>query len=1065
MLEIRDLTKVYTTKGVSVRALDGVSLRFPEKGMVFLLGKSGSGKSTLLNLCGGLDTPDSGEIVIKGRSSKDFTQSDFDSYRNTFIGFVFQEYNILNEFSVEDNIALALELQGKSKDRARVQEILRQVDLEQFARRKPNTLSGGQKQRVAIARALVKNPEIIMADEPTGALDSKTGKQVFDTLKKLSGSKLVIVVSHDREFAEIYGDRIVELKDGKVISDVTKEKIQPTRESDNLTFIGENTVAVQDGSRLTEADMGRIRAFLSKAKGKVLLTGGEKEIAYFNKAARIDDSGAREAFADTNEAAIPAASYTEADSRFIRSKLPVRHAVRIGASSMRVKPFRLFFTVFLSFIAFTLFGLFSTLTFYDEKSVLEESYIEAGYDTVVLQKDYRYDNVSYYRKSGEERSRYTSYGSANFTDGELAEFRSAYGSVLGMYNFSSSDYQYFTVENLDSTQMSGMSYYRPYIYNFAEGAADFGVELLTPETDLSSLKDDEVVISSYLFDALRQYGLTEATFDGAGNLQTGDPLTLETAQDVVGKTLVLYGNGGRLTLTVRGVFRAEPPEKFDAIKEAAQVDYTLNSQFGDLLSRELPGAVLVSDGFYDAHKADFPDSESMSQPDYAVSLETELNYSFVIQGYMEGSGYLHTIAPLTQQSLQDCAGVYWVGSGKTSLSDNEILLNASSFDLVYFLQAYANNTENELQSAYHAEYDRLYEIYYAENWETFRQNYFNDRYQMYLSEDYSEEDARLAAEQDTQLYAKDDFDSRAFSEIDPQACQKQDELYNAIQNAVNVLFEAFAHTQDEVQAATQLLFPYFDKACKEGILPSEITLNNAAGTEAGTYTVAGYVFAHYDYVPAMFSEKETERLADLYGTEIVYRTETNYVRSADEKYSTLLLPMPDRAGLTQIVNGSSVYGENDTAYKLVSFVADTLNGINAMLGTLEQVFLWVGVVMAVFSMLLLFNFISVSITNKKREIGILRAVGARSADVFKIFFSESVIISAVCFVLSLIASIVLCGVLNGLLASELGAAIFVFGPLSLLVLLGIAAVTSFIATFLPVYGIARKKPVESIRSL
>lgn len=161
MLEIRELTKVYKTKGgAEVRALDGVSVRFEEKGMVFLLGKSGSGKSTLLNLCGGLDSPDSGEIVIKGRSSKDFTQSDFDSYRNTFVGFVFQEYNILNEFSVEDNIALALELQGKNKEKERVKEILRQVEMEDYARRKPNTLSGGQKQRIAIARALVKNPEI-----------------------------------------------------------------------------------------------------------------------------------------------------------------------------------------------------------------------------------------------------------------------------------------------------------------------------------------------------------------------------------------------------------------------------------------------------------------------------------------------------------------------------------------------------------------------------------------------------------------------------------------------------------------------------------------------------------------------------------------------------------------------------------------------------------------------------------------------------------------------------------------------------------------------------------------
>ena len=193
MLEIRDLVKVYKTKGgVDVRALDGVSLAFPERGMVFLLGKSGSGKSTLLNICGGLDTPDSGEIIIKGRSSKDFTQSDFDSYRNTYVGFVFQEYNILNEFSVEDNIALALELQGRGKDRSKVQEILQKVDLAGYTKRKPNTLSGGQKQRVAIARALVKEPEIIMADEPTGALDSATGRQVLDTLKKLSAEKLVV---------------------------------------------------------------------------------------------------------------------------------------------------------------------------------------------------------------------------------------------------------------------------------------------------------------------------------------------------------------------------------------------------------------------------------------------------------------------------------------------------------------------------------------------------------------------------------------------------------------------------------------------------------------------------------------------------------------------------------------------------------------------------------------------------------------------------------------------------------------------------------------------------------
>lgn len=157
MLEAINLCKVYKPKkGVPVKALDGISLRFPEKGMVFLLGKSGSGKSTLLNLLGGLDKYDSGEIIIKGVSSKDFKQQYFDSYRNTYVGFIFQEYNILDEFSVGANIALAIELQGRKATDEEINNILREVDLEGYGDRKPNELSGGQKQRVAIARALIR---------------------------------------------------------------------------------------------------------------------------------------------------------------------------------------------------------------------------------------------------------------------------------------------------------------------------------------------------------------------------------------------------------------------------------------------------------------------------------------------------------------------------------------------------------------------------------------------------------------------------------------------------------------------------------------------------------------------------------------------------------------------------------------------------------------------------------------------------------------------------------------------------------------------------------------------
>lgn len=223
MLQIKELRKEYVTqKSVVTKALDGVTLNFPETGMVFVLGKSGSGKSTLLNLCGGLDKPTAGELILNGKSSKDFKGKDFDSYRNTFVGFVFQEYNIPEEYTVEENVALALELQGKKRNREAIESILDEVGLAELADRKASTLSGGQKQRVAIARALVKQPQIILADEPTGALDSETGAQIFDLLKELSAGRLVLVVSHDRDFAERYADRIIELKDGKVDSDCVR---------------------------------------------------------------------------------------------------------------------------------------------------------------------------------------------------------------------------------------------------------------------------------------------------------------------------------------------------------------------------------------------------------------------------------------------------------------------------------------------------------------------------------------------------------------------------------------------------------------------------------------------------------------------------------------------------------------------------------------------------------------------------------------------------------------------------------------------------------------------------
>lgn len=220
MIELKNIKKTYKSKkGLPTEALKGVNIKFGDKGLCFILGKSGSGKSTLLNILGGLDNYTSGDIIINDKSTKDFTEKNWDAYRNTYIGFIFQEFNLLDNYTVEDNIKLSLELQGKKCSEDEVKQALRIVELDDVLKRKPNELSGGQKQRIAIARALIKNPEIILADEPTGNLDSDTSRQIFEVLKKLSKEKLVVVVSHDEESANKYADRIVRISDGVVVSD------------------------------------------------------------------------------------------------------------------------------------------------------------------------------------------------------------------------------------------------------------------------------------------------------------------------------------------------------------------------------------------------------------------------------------------------------------------------------------------------------------------------------------------------------------------------------------------------------------------------------------------------------------------------------------------------------------------------------------------------------------------------------------------------------------------------------------------------------------------------------
>ncbi|MBO7217318.1 MAG: ATP-binding cassette domain-containing protein [Clostridia bacterium] len=986
MLEVRNLKKIYKSKkGADVHALDGVSITFPKTGMVFLLGKSGSGKSTLLNVTGGLDNPTDGEIIVKGRSSKDFTQSDFDSYRNTFIGFIFQEYNILNEFSVEDNIALALELQGKPKDKAAINALLKEVDLDGFAKRKPNTLSGGQKQRIAIARALIKKPEIIMADEPTGALDSNTGKQVFDTLKKLSETKLVIVVSHDRDFAELYGDRIIELKDGLVISDVSKTRRESEQISGNVSDIGD-ILYVKGGDSLTDSDFDKIKAFLKKKKEDIIIASDEKSVITLKKAAKITDDGAREIFADTDHEAMPKKEYTKEESRFIRSKLPARHAFKIGVSGLRNKPVRLFFTIFLCSVAFILFGLLSTLSFYDSEATFKQTLVDSNLSALRFKKNYQ--GTTTWFTNGVEDYSYETFFDAQFTPKELSDIAAkynpdAFGAVSSYYSF-----------NL--RQVEGQYWMNQVM---AIAALPENNSLRTKIRGEYPKNKNEMVISSYFAEMLKECNVYDAT---------GATLELSTPDDIIGKSISFEGN----TYKITGILDSGTlSEEFVALKDAANSEnYSLRKKLSKALESGLHLVVFVSE-----------DALGDIGDDYYAYKETRENYmrlstAIKIGGEFSMPEYANTKYN-SVNTLLDSVKLYTVTKEGKNLSDNEVIISTDVFarcvvDSYNRLAENANGSENYT----------LAEKYY---------NLAN------LANDVSSGGTYELNEE------KKEHEFKPFS----------DSVFDA---KLNELLAAVKRDRINLSFGAQIYSDY----------------NRSFVGEIKEYSIAS-VYKHYSEngeSTVYLSEAASNAIWEEQKVTIPNypETETSYVEAPDAIYSYIYLPGavdPDRLDDFWAIYTNTEFDENDSRIFFTGGMVDTLRMIDGTVKSLSQVFLWVGLILAIFAALLLSNFISVSISQKRREIGILRAVGARSLDVFKIFFSESFVIGFICTLLSAIASSVICGYLNISLASGLGASLLVFGIPSILVLIGIALVTIIVATFLPVYNAAKKKPVDSIRAV
>ncbi|MDE5566573.1 MAG: ABC transporter ATP-binding protein/permease, partial [Anaeroplasmataceae bacterium] len=1104
MLEVKNLRKEYKSKnGVTTKALDDVSLNFPEKGMIFILGKSGSGKSTLLNVCGGLDKADSGEIIIKGKSSKEFSGPDFDSYRNTYVGFVFQEYNVLDEFSVEENIGLALELQNKKRDKEIIDKILSDVDMTNFASRKPNTLSGGQKQRVAIARALVKDPQIIMADEPTGALDSKTGQQVFDTLKKLSKDKLVIVISHDRDFAEQYADRIIELKDGKVLSDQTR--MEEAADAKNVRFFGTDTVCVSNGAEITDEDLQNIKKFLNRAGGSAVISTSRTHIAQMKEDRPEINVGS---FENIKEQPKPK---TYEQQKLIRSHLPAKHAVKMGANSLKSKPVRLVFTLFLSIIAFVLFGLASTLMLFDGKKTTVETFVDSDDPYIILSKGYYGKYVSYINDEIDYESKDYDKIESKYTLDEYKSLSTKYPGALAVGNLWG---------RIDSIRLP--QYGEQYYTNQVRKAI-----LVNDKVEMTygvrPTAKDEIAISDFIYAGIT---LSKTRFYDSNNTE----IKITKPEDL------LYSETNKVMLNldykdykVVGIYKLDTPSsEYDALKQAAEndiayADQKLLEKWNNNIEESLLASVMVSEACL--KDICYNSSSSISPDKYFKWAEGELRIWYNTSND-SWSGRIDYVSKFDGD--KDLALYDFNGNPITKLSNNKVALHAYRVGSLYagFYYDQIGKANNDEESQFSDYFESLMEDFDKEN--LLRDNNFNS-VQFELDKENWEwnfKQAKESAEQNGEV-----FDETAYKNENPYPQKldkyewgddykyypKNQEYYNkldAYREEVRQTFGKFVTYKKIIYDARVTADKEFKKNNPEPIAPSgdatneewneyynlhdkwnqeywnyvnqkeyevnplyklsnlsqldltkeeilaifkqvadlfdglvdiEIGINNIYSTDFNSVDIQGMFFDNISEYCAYLSD-------DLYETYYITSNRDNYRYGYLTKYEepedafigSVYIPLEHTTSFIQeLVDMTYVRAEDDSTAIILNSKMNQLSMFISLAETLGTVFLISGLVLALFAFLLMFNFISVSITAKKKEIGILRAIGARALDVYKIFMSESLIIAFICMVVSIVGTFGICMLLNSIITKEtfIIVTIFSFGPLSALCIIGVALLT------------------------
>ncbi|MDE6614287.1 MAG: ATP-binding cassette domain-containing protein [Clostridia bacterium] len=924
-------------------------MTLPSKGLVFLLGESGAGKSTMLNLLGGIERADGGEIYVDGLNIVKSTDIELDRYRNTDVGFIFQDFNLLTNFNVAENVRLAQDLQSKEECGSKVDDALTAVKMSEYANRKINELSGGQKQRVAIARAIVKNPKIILADEPTGALDAKTGRTILELLKEISKDSLVLVVSHDEVFANSYADRIIRIENGKVIEDKT---------------ISEDAENVAQDSQVASAPN-------SNAKKKYSLSP--------------------------------------------------KTAVKMAAYSLGSKKIRLAMTLILCIVCFAVFGIADTLAAWNcEKTT---------YDAIISSDDKYIVN-------------WTNEGSHLVDD-----FTKVYKE--SGYRFKIQEY-YLPIKD---TEYSYGCYHR-----YADGYVEIGDKTMQ-ELDAKLYagrypqEQGEVAISYHIYRGFKAgaYKANDLYIDGS-LLEATDG-----ENGIFGKKVSV----SNCNFTIVGIIDTG-------------YDYEKNSKIDPLSDNYDKNNSNSIDDNNDGHSILFLPkggieyiNSLMQTSEYIYGAPTYSGFSFenqIINDISQPGRMFYTSDLETFQKSN--TRILWLGEEKNSLADNEAIISygviGSILDIITYVPGTSGNIGRGINLTYvNFSSNRL--ILTTEKFTKIDYKFFKA---------YSNAQIYSYAMQNATLYQDDENVKMIADKYTTDGNLAMAVAYFLSSRGINseiktgYLNNPYGKSGFEIIAESNMEFLEQYNLVNQF---DEISIRLSSGKGQISAKIVGiYIpsdatgMAIYEKYGTYFEEEKSRALINPAAYQI---DKANLESKHLDANLGIIRIAPENQ--QKIKNGISQYLYNKENLMIFtnSEVLKQAGYMKSTMDIMKKIFYYVSLGIGIFAAIMLGNYLINSIMARKKEIGILRAIGATSRDIFHICLFEGMILFAIIFAVSTILSGVAGAIINSTIKSNLNILIpiSVFGIRQVALIFAVSLAVTLVVSLIGSYVVSKRKPIEVIR--